>query len=147
MKYLLDTNAVIAALNGRPRLIDELNALPPSDELLLSVIVFAELRYGALCSSRRDENLARVESLISVFEFVDVSWSVAARFADIKADLRRRGIAKSDADLLIAATALEEKAVLVTNDHAMLDGSIPDLIYRDWLAEPPVPNGSKPVPS
>ncbi|MFH0903120.1 MAG: PIN domain-containing protein, partial [Pseudomonadota bacterium] len=59
---------------------------------------------------------------------------IAERFADIKAALRRRGISKSDVDLLIAATALELDATLATNDQALHDGTITGLRVEDWLA-------------
>ncbi|MDD5308000.1 MAG: PIN domain-containing protein [Deltaproteobacteria bacterium] len=134
MKYVLDTNAFIAALNGVPEVTTALNALDPSDEILLSAVVFAELRYGALCSMRREENLARIEALNALFGFADVTRTVAMRFADVKAELRIRGIAKSDADLLIAATALAEGAILVTGDKALLDGEIRDLRVENWTS-------------
>ncbi|MCP3958895.1 MAG: type II toxin-antitoxin system VapC family toxin [bacterium] len=56
------------------------------------------------------------------------------RFGDVKAALRRRGINKSDADLLIAATALETDSVLVTDDRALHDGAIEDLEVENWTA-------------
>lgn len=51
----------------------------------------------------------------------------------MKAQLRRRGLAKGDADLQIAATAIVEDAVLVTDDGALLDGSIPGLKTENWI--------------
>ena len=41
---------------------------------------------------------------------------------------------KSDFDLIIACTALELDAVLVTNDQALLDGSIGGLQSENWLS-------------
>ena len=35
-------------------------------------------------------------------------------------------------DLLIAMTALEHGATLVTNDHALLAGDIPGLAVENW---------------
>jgi len=133
LKYLLDTNVVISALNGNQSIVDHLNALADSDQLIMCIIVLAELKYGAMCSSRRDDNLARIEKMLEVFELVSIDLPVATSFAEIKAMLRGRGIVKSDADLLIAATALVTGAVLVTGDKSLLDGTIPDLKTRNWL--------------
>jgi predicted nucleic acid-binding protein len=145
VKLLLDTNVVIAALNGAPNVASRLNSLDASDDVLLSAIVLAELRFGALCSARRAENLSRVDALAALFGFVGVNRAVAERFAEIKAELRSRGISKSDADLLIAATALVEGAVLVTGDRALLDGEIGDLPVECWLdSGRPEPSPSKP---
>ena len=52
-----------------------------------------------------------------------------------RAALRARGISKSDFDLLIASTALEQNAVLVTDDRALLDGTIAGLKVENWLAK------------
>jgi predicted nucleic acid-binding protein len=52
----------------------------------------------------------------------------ARTFGEVKAQLRKRMLTKSDvADLQIVATAIVEDAVLVTDDGALLDGSIPGL--------------------
>jgi tRNA(fMet)-specific endonuclease VapC len=53
-------------------------------------------------------------------------------FGRLKAELRTRGIAKSDLDLLIAASALDLGATLVTHDQALLDGAIQGLAVEDW---------------
>jgi predicted nucleic acid-binding protein len=45
-----------------------------------------------------------------------------------------RGVAKGDLDILIACTALEHGATLVTNDAALKDGTIAELVVEDWLA-------------
>lgn len=55
------------------------------------------------------------------------------RYAATRALLEARGIVKSDFDLLIACTAAEARATLVTSDRALLDGSIPDLHAVNWL--------------
>jgi tRNA(fMet)-specific endonuclease VapC len=62
-----------------------------------------------------------------------VTADVTRLFSDLKASLRRRGIVKSDVDLLIATTALHHGATLVTDDHALLAGDIPELAIENWL--------------
>jgi predicted nucleic acid-binding protein len=52
----------------------------------------------------------------------------------VRADVERRGRAKSDFDLMIACTALEQGATLVTNDAALNDGAIEGLVVEDWLS-------------
>lgn len=134
MSYVLDTNILVAALNGDANVVRRLNEVPTKDEAILAAMVLGELRYGALSSSRVEANLARIDQLIQAMTFAVVDRAVVERFASVKVALRQRGIAKSDADLLIAATALERAATLVTNDHALLDGSIPDLRAENWIA-------------
>jgi len=63
-----------------------------------------------------------------------VTDEVVDRYGATRADLESRGIVKSDFDLVIACTALEQGAVLVSSDRALLDGSIAGLQAENWLA-------------
>ncbi len=132
MSYVLDTNVVVAALNGHPPVVERLNSVPVG-EGILPAMALAELRYGALSSRRVEENMARIDRILEVLVFVPADRGVVERFGDIKADLRRSGITKSDADLLIAATSIELDGVLVTDDRALHDGSIGGLLVENWL--------------
>ncbi len=133
MKYVFDTNILVAALNGEARVVRRLNDLLSTDEPVLAAVAYAELRFGALTSQRVSDNLARIERMLPAFTFAVVDQAVAERFSSAKASLRRRGVTKSDADLLIAATALAHGAVLVTHDQALHDGWIDGLVVEDWL--------------
>jgi predicted nucleic acid-binding protein len=63
-----------------------------------------------------------------------VDAAVIERYALIRARLSQLGRPKGDFDLLIAATSIENAAVLVTNDAGLKDGSIEGLTVEDWLA-------------
>ena len=133
MSFLLDTNIIVAALNGHESVIERLNSVPP-EQALLPAMALAELRYGAMSSGRIEENMLRIDRMLKLLVFVPVDRGVVERFGIIKADLRRQGLTKSDADLLIAATAAELDSVLVTDDQALHDGSIADLQVENWLS-------------
>ena len=133
MSYVLDTNIVAAALNGHPPVVDRLNSIS-AEQAILPAMALAELRYGALSSRRVAENMARIDRLLELLVFAPADRSVAERFGVIKAELRRRGVTKSDADLLIAATAIVLDCVLVTDDRALHDGSIDGLQVENWLS-------------
>jgi tRNA(fMet)-specific endonuclease VapC len=132
MRYVLDTNIVAAALNSHPAVIAQFNKALPSKLLFLPAIALAELRYGALSSRRIAENLARIDRISQVLIFAAIDRPIAERFGLLKARLRRQGVTKSDADLLMASTALEMKATLVTDDGD-LQGVIPELTLENWL--------------
>ena len=132
MSYVLDTNIVVAALNGDRDVVARLNQVPEG-EALLPAMVLGELRYGALSSSRVAENLERIERILDVLVLITMDRGVVERFASIKAHQRRIGFTKSDADLLIAATAMEQSAILVTNDQALHDGTIGGLQVENWI--------------
>ncbi len=133
MRYALDTNAVVAALNGVQPVPTKLAALEAAD-ILLPAPVIAELYFGAFASSRVRENVARIDRLLTLFDVQPFDEAAARRFAEVKAALRRAGRAKSDFDLAIASIALVHDATLVTHDTALLDGSILGLLVEDWLA-------------
>ena len=133
MIYVLDSNTIIARLNGDAGVTERLGALAP-DEIVLCAPVLAELEFGAQLSARKDENLARIARLASGLRFQPFDAGAARRFGELKATLRRRGITITDFDLAIAATALELGAVLVSADRAFHDNPIPGLRVENWLA-------------
>ncbi|MFL6197227.1 MAG: PIN domain-containing protein [Thermoanaerobaculia bacterium] len=136
MRYVLDTNIVAAVLNGHPAARSSFNRALSEGLLLLPAIALAELRYGALSSTRVAENLARIERILQVLVFAPIDRPTAERFGHIKARLRRSGRIKSDADLLVAATALERRARLVTDDGDLRDGLIEGLAVENWIVRP-----------
>jgi tRNA(fMet)-specific endonuclease VapC len=131
--WLLDTNIFIPALNGRPTVRARLNEAASRGEVVTSVLVLGELLHGAQCSKRSTENVRGVERELSRIRILPITERISRRFADLKTALRRSGIAKSDVDLLIATTALDCGATLVTDDKALLAGDIPDLAVENWL--------------
>ncbi len=132
MKYVLDTNTVIAALNGTPAVRARLATLAASD-LGVPVVVFAELFHGARRSARSVENLERIRSLAGAAVVLPVDQAIAETYGVVRASVESRGVRKSDFDLVIACTALHYDAVLVTHDGALKDGSIEGLVVEDWL--------------
>jgi tRNA(fMet)-specific endonuclease VapC len=136
VKYALDTNAIVAALNGVPSVTAKLAALHPAD-IVLPAPAIAELFFGARASTRVRENVTRVDRLLGLFSLQSFDEAAARHFAEIKAELRTVGRAKSDFDLAIASIALVHAATLVTHDAALLDGSIRGLVVEDWIAPAP----------
>ena len=132
MRYVVDTNIAIAMLAQRQPVAERLSSVAP-EELGLSVLVIAELLFGARRSARMRQNVARVQALEAQFPVPPVTRPIVERYSVVRADLAARGVAKSDFDLVIACTALEHGATLVTNDGALKDGAIVGLAVEDWL--------------
>ncbi len=137
MTYLLDTNHLAHARNGVPSVVQRLDALAEDDRVVTSIIAVAELMYGIEYSGRRDENLRAFEEQLRLLdEVVPFTDNTARTFGTMKGELRRKGKLKADIDLLIAATALEASAVLVTDDEALLAGDIAGLTVENWYSVP-----------
>jgi tRNA(fMet)-specific endonuclease VapC len=132
VRVVLNSNIAIAAMNQVTAVVERLAKIP-ADDVAIPMAAIAELAHGARRSRRIDQNLGRLTALREEFAAMPVSDAVADRYGAVRADLQTRGVTKSDFDLLIACTALEEDAVLVTADRSLLDGAIPGLRSENWL--------------
>lgn len=134
MKYLLDTNACIRFLNGRsPAIKTHLATVQPEDIALCSVVK-AELFYGALKSSRPDENLQHQARFVSRFVSLPFDDLAAEIYGRIRSDLEKIGQPIGPNDLLIAAIALAHDLTLVTHNTRKFS-RVNNLQIADWEAE------------
>ena len=130
MKFLLDTNAVIAILKGEPPVLTRLRSHLPTDFALPSIVAH-ELYYGARRSQRKAADLARIEAL--QFEVVPFDAEDAQHAGEIRAELASRGRPIGPYDALIAGQARARQLVLVThNVREFL--RVPGLQVEDWHA-------------
>jgi Predicted nucleic acid-binding protein, contains PIN domain len=131
--WLLDTNMLVYARNGVAPVVARLDDVWEQGEVVTSLLVVGELIYGVEKSIRREGNLAAVEQQLAMLDgILPLTDAIVRRFGRLKAEMGRRGIIKQDIDLHIAATAIEAGATLVTNDGALLDGTIPGLTVENW---------------
>ena len=131
----LDTNVVIALLNGRPQQVrlrfDD--ARDTGTPIFMSAIVFHELMYGAANSQRRRENEEKIAIFITSgsIQLVPFSEEDASAAAIIRATLRQSGEPIGPYDLLIAAQALRRRATLVTANTSEFT-RVSGLVVADW---------------
>lgn len=131
MRYLLDTNICIYALNCRSEeLVRHLQTLEPS-EIGLSVMTVAELRYGAFYSSYPARNHLQLDKFLLPFRIISWDEDAANCYGEIVADLRRKGTPIGPIDALIAAHALSLELVLVTNNTKEFE-RVPGLVCENW---------------
>ena len=126
-RYALDTNVAIALLNGEPAVVARWQA---ADEVVLPAPVLGELLYGAMKSSRREENRGKVHGLTVDMDFRACDQPVCARYAALKTDIAGRGRPIPANDLWIAACCIEADAILVSRD-AHFD-VVPGLQREEW---------------
>lgn len=131
MTYLLDTDTCVYWLRGRPA-VQARVAEVSTEELSISVVTLAELRYGADCSTERDANHQAIDDFVSGVTVLPVDAGIARVFGEIKADLRRQGKLIEDFDLLLAATALANGLTLVTNNAAHFE-RVARLTRNNWV--------------
>ncbi len=128
MKYLLDTNAIIALLKGHSGLLTHLQQHSP-DKFGISALVIHELFYGAYKSQKIDKNLAVVNQL--QFEVLELDTEDAKQAAEIRAYLAIQGTPIGPYDVLIAGQARARNLTLITHNLREF-ARIPKLSVEDW---------------
>ena len=129
--FLLDTNIVIYMRRGVPRVLERLAAAGRQQVALPSLMV-AELAYGVEKSLYPERNRQTLERLL--LEMTVLPWTHAAmwHYARHCHQLRTQGQPIGQMDLLIAAQALAEDAILVTNNTREFE-RIDGLQLENWL--------------
>jgi len=116
VKYLLDTNVCVDYLNGRyPRVTRQIQESSPND-LCVSSVAVAELRYGAEKSEQRQRNHERLDVFLAEIRCVDFDTDAASVYGRIRSALERRGSIIGPYDLQIAAHAQSLGLVLVSDN-------------------------------
>ena len=126
----LDTNIVIAYLTGNKTVADQLKDHLP--EVAISSLVLAELRFGARASARTGENIERLNQFLLSVEVADFDDASSDAYSRIRLSLRQMGRPTGEMDMLIAAVALSNDAVLVTHNARHFE-NITGLVLEDWL--------------
>jgi tRNA(fMet)-specific endonuclease VapC len=128
MRFLLDTNAVIALMQGQANFLRRLKRYRPSD-FALPAVVMHELAYGAYRSQRREENLSRLAAL--PFEVMALDREDAMAAGRLRAQLAKAGLPIGPYDVLIAGQALARQCTVITHNTREF-ARIPDLRCEDW---------------
>jgi tRNA(fMet)-specific endonuclease VapC len=116
MKYLIDTNICIYVMNKRPiDVIKRFKQFNPG-EIGISTITVSELQYGVAKSKHRKENQHRLDEFIAPLEILVYDEIAARTYGDIRFQLEKRGKLIGPLDILIAAHALSQNLIMVTNN-------------------------------
>jgi tRNA(fMet)-specific endonuclease VapC len=131
VKYLLDTNVCVDFLNRRyPAVTERIRSSAPED-LALSSVVVAELRYGADRSERRGENHGRLDVLTAEIQCLDFDLAAARVYGQIRSALEAEGAPIGPYDMMIAAHAISQGLVLVTDNEGEFR-RISGLVIEKW---------------
>jgi len=134
MPYLLDTNIVSDLVrNPQGRVTRRIRAAGES-AVATSIIVAAELRYGAeKKSSPRLTN--QLEAVLGAIEVLPFEAPADAIYGLLRARLERSGRPIGGNDLLIAAQSVALRYTLVTDNEREF-ARIAELARENWLAVP-----------
>ncbi|MBC6422998.1 MAG: type II toxin-antitoxin system VapC family toxin [Hormoscilla sp. SP5CHS1] len=121
MTYLLDTNIVTAILKNNEIISQKLEEVRSQREkMFMSCITYYEMKRGLLAvnATRKISDFLVVcqEAKVLLLDGLEI----IERASEIYADLKRKGRQIQDADILIAATAIAQGLILVSDDSDML---------------------------
>lgn len=130
--YLLDTNVLSYLVRQPHGPVTARIAEVGEDNVLTSIIVACELRYGA--AKRGSRKLTRqVEAVLSAITILPLEAGTDRHYTAIRTALEKKGTPIGANDMLIAAQARAIEAVCVTDNVAEFK-RVPALKVENWLA-------------
>ena len=133
IRYLLDTNIVSYFVKGvSGSLVQRMQVGLGAQDIAISAITRAELRYGVGLMDKFDKRRRRIDLLLKELPALPWGDEAADEFGRLKASLRRNGTPVGDFDTQIAAHALAEDLILVTHNTRHFE-NVPGLKLEDWM--------------
>jgi tRNA(fMet)-specific endonuclease VapC len=132
MRYLLDSNVCIRHFRsgGTSSASQRLLQLQPNDAGICS-IVRAELLAGAYRMKVPQQGKSQIDAFCKVFPSLPFDDIAADQFGRVHAQLAASGTPIGAADLMIAAIALAQQLIVVTNNVSEFQ-RVPGLQVEDW---------------
>jgi tRNA(fMet)-specific endonuclease VapC len=127
---ILDTDHCIEILRGNAAVAERRAEV--ADLVATTWVSEGELYYGAARSDRPDANRRLVAAFLATLPVLGPAPGAAEGFGSLKAGLEASGRRLPDADLWIAAAALEEGATLITGNERHY-ARVPGLRTESWI--------------
>ena len=128
-KFLLDTNICISLLKNKYGIRETVIKMKP-ENCYISEITIAELYYGASKSNNKKERLKDVDFITDRFEVLPI-FPTLPLFGSLKTKLEQTGQRIDDFDILIGATAITNKLIMVSDNVKHL-GRLPNIKIKNW---------------
>ncbi|MCP4672085.1 MAG: type II toxin-antitoxin system VapC family toxin [Desulfobacula sp.] len=132
MNFLIDTNICIYIMNKCPPEVIQRFRDKEVGQIGISSITVSELQYGVSKSKYRNQNLNRLEEFLTPFQILSYDEHASRFYGDIRSQLENQGTIIGPLDLLIAAHALSQNLVLVTNNEKEFK-RIQSLKVENWV--------------
>ncbi len=132
VKYLLDTNICIYIAKRRPpEVLKHFESLQVGD-IAMSLITYGELHFGAEKSQASQQAHAKLEYLSEIIPVLPLPKAAAIYYGKIRSKLELQGLPIGANDLWIAAHALAEDVILVSNNIKEFQ-RVSDLKLENWV--------------
>lgn len=130
MRFLLDTNACIAAMRNHPNVVKRMSAIAPGD-CVISTITSYELHTGVAKCDAPGKEQAKVDLLLSTVIELPFDSRAAREAGRIRGLLESQGQMIGPYDVLLAAQALAAGLTLVT-DNTDEFARVAGLTLENW---------------
>ena len=127
---LLDTNICIYIINAKPPAVLARFQKYQLGDIGVCSVVAAELAFG-VAKSGSPRNRQALEMFLAPLTILPFDTPVVWAYGDLRADLERRGTPIGSLDTMIAAHALSQQVLLVTNNTREF-AKVPGLLLDNW---------------
>jgi tRNA(fMet)-specific endonuclease VapC len=127
---LLDTNICIYLINAKPAAVLERFKQHRLGDIGVCSVVAAELAYG-VAKSGSARNREALQLFLAPLVVLPFDEAAAWAYGQLRADLERLGTPIGSMDTLIAAHAISQQALLVTNNTREF-ARVPGLRLDNW---------------
>ncbi len=131
VRYMLDTDTCSYIMKRSSETVVKRLRVVPVTDVCISVITKSELLYGVEVSPRRPQDATALQAFLPYVEVLEFSDNAATHYAQIRADLKKRGQMIGANDLFIAAHARSLGLRLVTNNTTEF-GRVKGLTLENW---------------
>ncbi len=132
MNFLIDTNICIYIMNEKPIKVIQKFKDTEIGQIGISSITVSELYYGVSKSKFPKKNATRLEEFLTPFEILPYTENASRFYGEIRAQLESQGSIIGPLDLLIAAHAMSNDLVLITNNEKEFR-RIDSLKIENWV--------------
>ena len=129
---LLDTNICIYIINAKPPAVLERFRQDRMGDIGLCSVVAAELAFG-VAKSDSARNRQALEMFLAPLIILPFDTAAVWVYGDLRANLESRGTPIGSLDTMIAAHALSQQALLISNNTREFS-KVPDLQLDNWVA-------------
>ena len=127
---LFDTDICIEILRGNKVVIEK--RLRCDERVAICFMTVGELFYGAERSKYKLKNLNLVDEFILSIDIINTDFGILRKFGELKSNLYEKNIMLSDADILIASTALTKCSKLITGNVKHFN-RFENLVVENWI--------------
>lgn len=132
-RFMLDTDICSYIVKGTHSAVNDRLAATATDDVCISVVVQAELLFGISQGPHASRNSLATAAFLTTISVLDFPRAAAVHYADIRADLSKRGQLIGANDLFIAAHARCLGLTLVTNNVREFS-RVKKLAIENWTA-------------